>query len=56
VIRVGFAGHIFHSTVQAVTEILPVDVEMIVSKIYLYFKPNKVRVETLKVFCDFVET
>jgi hypothetical protein len=29
---------------------------MIVSKIYLYFKSYTVRVETLKKFCDFIET
>jgi hypothetical protein len=32
VIGVGCAGHIFHSTVRAVTEILFVDVEMVISK------------------------
>jgi hypothetical protein len=37
VIGAGCAGHIFHNTVQAVTEILPVIVEMVISKVYLYF-------------------
>jgi hypothetical protein len=35
---VGCAGCICHNTVQAATYILPVDVGMIVSKVYLYFK------------------
>jgi hypothetical protein len=45
-IGVGCAGPIFHDTVRAATNILPVDVEMIVSKIYLYFKCYTMRVET----------
>jgi hypothetical protein len=55
VIRVGCAGHVFCNAVLAVTEILPVDVEMIIYKIYLYFMSYTVRVETLKEFCEFVE-
>jgi hypothetical protein len=52
----GCAGHIFHNTVRAATDFFRVDVEMIISKIYLYFKSYTVRVETLKEFCGFVET
>ena len=35
---------------------MPVDIEMIISKIYLYFKSYTVRVETLKNFCGFLES
>jgi hypothetical protein len=55
VIGTGHAVHIFHSTVLAATNILPADVEMIVSKICLYFISYTIRVQTLKEFCDFVE-
>lgn len=56
-IGVGCTAHVFHNTVfRTATDILPVDVELIISKIYLYFKSFTVRVETLKEFCDFAET
>jgi hypothetical protein len=51
----GHAGDIFYSTVQAATDFLPADVEMIIYKIYLYLKSYTVRVETLKEFCGFIE-
>ena len=35
---------------------MPVDIEMIISKIYLYFKSYTVIVETFKKFCDFLES
>ena len=35
---------------------MPVDIEMIIFKIYLYFKSYTVRVETLKNFCGFLES
>jgi hypothetical protein len=34
---------IFHSTVPAATDILPIDVEMSISKIYLYLKSYTVK-------------
>lgn len=55
-IGVGCACHIFHNTVRAAADVLPVDVEMTIAKIYLYFKSYTVRVESLKEFCQFVDT
>ena len=37
-IGVECAGHIFHNTVRAAADVLPVDVEIIIAEIYLYFK------------------
>jgi hypothetical protein len=47
VIGGGCAGYSFQNTVRAATDTLPVDEEMIVSKIYPYYKSSTVRFETL---------
>lgn len=54
VIGVGCAAHIVHNAIQRASDYLPVDVETIMMKIYLYFYIYTVRVETLKEFCNFV--
>ena len=41
---------------QTSTDILPIDIECIVNKIFQYFYIYTVRVETLKEFCDFTNT
>jgi hypothetical protein len=43
-IRVGCADHIFHNNVRPATDILPADVEMTVSTIYMHFKSYTVTV------------
>ena len=41
---------------QTSTDILPIDIECIVNKIFQYFYICTVRVEALKEFCDFINT
>jgi hypothetical protein len=53
-IGLGCANYIFLSTVQAGCHILPVGVEMFVSKIYLYFNLTAI-VDIRNSFCDSVE-
>jgi hypothetical protein len=50
------AAHILHSAVWTSADILSVDAEAIVNKIFHYFHIYIVRVEELKGFCDFVDT
>jgi hypothetical protein len=45
-----------HSEVQTSADILPVDIENVVNKIFQYFHICTVRVEELKEFCTFVDT
>jgi hypothetical protein len=52
---VGCASHILHNALQTTADILPIDVEAIVNKIFQYFHIYNVRVEELKEFCDFVD-
>jgi hypothetical protein len=44
-----------HNALQTSADILPIDVEARVSKIFQYFHIYTVRVEELKEFCDFVD-
>lgn len=37
IIGVGCAAHILHNTIQTASDLLPVDVENIIAKIYSYF-------------------
>lgn len=55
IIGVGCAAHIIHNTIQTAADLLPVDVENSVIKIYSYFYIYTVRVEMLKEFCETVE-
>jgi hypothetical protein len=51
---VGCSAHIIHNTVQTATDVLPVDIEGVVSKICSYFYMYTVRVENLKEVCEFL--
>ena len=51
----GCSAHIIHNTIQMAADVLPIDIEGIVSKIYSYFYVYTVRVESLKEFCEFVD-
>jgi hypothetical protein len=44
-----------HNALQTSADILPLDVEAIVNKIFQYFHIYTVWVEELKEFCDFVD-
>lgn len=54
-VGVGCAAHIAHNAIQTAADLLPVDVEHIVTKIYSYFYIYTVRVENLKDFCEEAE-
>jgi hypothetical protein len=49
------AARIWHNALRTSADILPVDVEATVDKIFQYFHIYTVRVEELKKFCDFVD-
>ena len=53
---IGCAAHVVHNGVQTSADILPIDIETVVNKIFQYFHIYTVRVEELKLFCDFVAT
>jgi hypothetical protein len=52
IIGVGCAAHILHNAMQTAADLLPIDVESIVVKIYSHFYIYTVRVESLKQFCE----
>ena len=52
IIGVGCAAHIVHNALQNACDILPIDVECIVVKIYTFFHRYTVRTEALKKFCE----
>jgi len=54
-IGIGCFAHIVHNAVQAASDCLPIDIEVVVVKIYSHFYIYTVQVEELKEFCDFVE-
>jgi hypothetical protein len=53
---IGCAAHILHNALRTSADILPVDAEATVNKIFQYFHIHTVRVEELKEFCDFTDT
>ena len=50
----GCPAHILHNAAQTAADVLSVDIEVIVMKIFSYFSIYTVRTERLKDFCDFV--
>ena len=44
-----------HNSIQTAADCLPIDVEVILYKIYKYFDIYTVRTESLKEFCEFAE-
>lgn len=56
IIGVGCSAHIINNAVQHGCDILPLDVESIIMKIYNYFSIYTVRTETLKEFCVEADT
>ena len=52
---VGCAAHIVHNTIQTACDLLPIDVQTIINKIYSHFYIYTVRTAELKIFCDEVE-
>lgn len=54
VIGLGCPAHIVHNTARTALDMVPLDVEYLITKIFGYFHIFTVRVERLKTFCDFV--
>lgn len=52
-VGIGCVAHIVHNCLQNAVDVLPVDTESLVVKIYKYFYIYTVRVTQLKEFCDF---
>ena len=52
IVGVGCAAHIIHNSIQTSSDLLPVDVEHIITKIYAFFYIYTVRTTELKAFCD----
>ena len=55
IVGVGCGTHIVHNCVQTAVDVLPIEVESLVVKIYKYFYIYTVRDAQLKEFCEFVE-
>lgn len=55
IIGIGCGAHILHNTIQHDVDVLPIEIEALVVKIYKYFHIYTVRVSQLKEFCDFAE-
>lgn len=51
---IGCPAHILHNTVSCAADVLAVDVETIVVKLFNYFSIYTIRTEELKSFCEFV--
>lgn len=54
-IGIGCPAHILHNAIRFGMDVLPIDLESIIEKVFNYFSIYSVRTETLKEFCDFVE-
>lgn len=52
---IGCGAHIVHNAVQTAVDVLPIEVEALVVKIYKYFHIYTVRVTQLKEFCEFAD-
>ena len=52
---IGCSSHIVHNGIKAAADLLPIDIEIVIGKIFQYFKNYTVRTERLKEFCEFCE-
>jgi len=55
-IGIGCSAHILNNAIQSASNTLPIDLQLTVSKIFQHFYIYSVRVNTLKEFCDFVNS
>lgn len=55
VIGIGCAAHIINNAIRTAADLMPLDIESIIKKIYSYFYIYTVRVEELKLFCNEVD-
>lgn len=54
-IGVGCAAHVLHNALKYACDLLPIDIECVVVKIYSHLYIHTVRVETLKSLCESIE-
>jgi hypothetical protein len=52
VVGIGCAAHIINNSIQTAADSLPIDIEVVVVKIYAHFYIYTVRVESFKEFCE----
>lgn len=55
ILGIGCAAHIVHNAMQTSADILPIDADTIINKVFQYFHIYAVRVSELKSFCEFVD-
>jgi hypothetical protein len=55
-VGIGCPAHVIHNAVQTAADCLPIDLQLIINKIYQHFHIYCVRVEELKSFCEFTST
>lgn len=55
-IGIGCSAHILNNAIQSASDTLPIDLQLIISKIFQHFYFYSVRVNTLKEFCEFVNS
>jgi hypothetical protein len=55
ILGLGCCAHVIHNSIQYAADSLPIDIEIIVCKIFGYFHIYTVRVETLKEFYSLVD-
>lgn len=55
IIGVGCPAHVLHNSVQHGTDVLQIDVDVLVMKLFNYFSVYTVRTEALKTICDYID-
>lgn len=55
ILGAGCGAHVLHNSIQTAADCLPIDVEVLLYKIYKYFDTYTVRTESLKEFCEFAD-
>lgn len=54
-IRVGCPAHIIQNSLRNGVDLMKLDIESIIIKIFIYYSVSTVRTEALKKFCDYVD-
>lgn len=54
-VGIGCMAHIINNCIKTACDILPVDIETFILKVFYFFNTYTVRVEKLKEFCEFVD-
>ena len=56
IVGAGCVAHVLHNAAKTACEVLPIDVEIMIFKIYSWFRDYTVRTTDLREFCEFLET